>query len=219
MQNIKYEQKIIIVQNRKIKNLFVSCGSSDLALVFSGFGYTYNMPILYYLIKLLSKKKYDILAVDFEYSINNNFLDLSDYEKEEYFVMDLNGIKDHIFAMAYNKFLLAGKSLGATCCFLLLKDNKMQKNTDQIIWITPGTYADEIYTHIAKSAKDNIVIYGTLDPYTKKKHLKLIQDQAKIIAIEKGDHSLEVDSIDDSIHVQAQLIKELNTMIMASTIR
>ena len=219
MKRVKFGSRDIVVQGRQIRNLFIENESADLAVVFSGFAYSYDMPVLYYLTRVLVEKKYSVLAVDLGYSTNGEFLDSGDEEQENFFGKDLAGIKDHILDTGFDRYLLAGKSLGTTCCLRFLEDGRIGSRTDQVIWITPGTYADDIYGQIPGNGKDNVVVYGTDDPFTKRSHIESIVDKARIIEVEEGDHGLESSSLARSIHLHARVFEELEKMIEEANVR
>lgn len=199
--------------HHSIPNRYFQAGNSQLAVVFAGFGYTYDMPILYYLCKALLEKAYDVLAIDFKYSENKEFLTLEEPEQDKWFYEDVIHIGTFLTNLDYSQFLLAGKSLGSTACLKLLEQPTIDQSTNQIVWITPGTFSDQINTYIQQSNKNNFVIYGTKDPFTTEAHIQSIQDKAKIIKVQDGDHSLETPSIVDSISAIQTLIKTLTEVI------
>ena len=186
-----------------------------LTIVFGGFGYNLDMPIFYYTLKFLDTKKTDVLQINLGYDQDKKFLRLSEDEQDEIFIKDLEHIDKFLESLDYDNFLFIGKSLGTTSCYTLLKDKTLYDKTLGCVWITPGTYASDINNFILESDIKSLIIYGTNDEYSKMLDLEKLnkEEHIKLFEVSKANHSLECDTLTDSIINLEKIIKEISTFI------
>lgn len=161
--------KIVGNNKRNIKNRFFEHKDKTdlLTIIIAGFGYTMDAPYIYYSKYIPYQLDSDVLLIDLDYGQLNNFTELPDEKKDEWFENDFTGIKDSINKLSnYSKFWLIGKSLGTTVLYKLLKEKILRMKTEKIVWLTPGTKAKEIYSAIVDYPISSFVVYGDKDPYT-----------------------------------------------------
>ena len=85
------------------------------------------------------------------------------------------------------------------------------KKTEKVVWLTPGTEANEIYSAIADFPISSFVVYRNKDPYTKNNQIEKLRTAGniKILTVNEGDHSLETDDILESLEYLKTYVKEL----------
>lgn len=209
-------ESIEIVGNNKrnIKNRFFAHKDKTdlLTIIVAGYGYTMNAPYIYYSKYIPYQLDSDVLLIDLDYGQLNKFTELSNEKKNEWFENDFTGIKDSINKLSdYSKFWLIGKSLGTTVLYKLLKEKTLRMKTEKVIWLTPGTKAEDIYSSIIEDPIPSFVVYGDKDPYTQKKQIEKIKaaGNIKILSVTGGDHSLETDDVLESVEYLKTYLKEL----------
>ncbi len=215
------KKSIEIVGNNKrnIKNRFFSHREKTnlLTIIVAGFGYTMDAPYIYYSKYIPYQLDSDVLVIDLDYGQLDKFTEISDEKKDLWFKNDFEGIKDSIDKLTdYSKFWLIGKSLGTTVLYNLLKEKKLRIKTEKIIWLTPGTKAEEIYSAIVDLPISSFVVYGDKDPYTQNSQIDKLKasENIKILSLKEGDHSLETDDILQSIEYLKTYVKELKYFCM-----
>jgi len=194
--------------------------SPYLGLVLSGFGYTYRNPLLYYSTNILLELGIDCIEIDFKYPYDDSFISMSPTEKDQYFENDCKIVLENLVNIIdnYKNVVLIGKSLGTSIIRKLLKNDLIQAKAI-IVLLTPGNewsnFIPELvkidnFTFVATSNEDiNYKVPNLLDFY-KKKNLTLIE-------LSKGDHSLEVNKIENDIEILRNVIikeKEFVEMVL-----
>ena len=204
--------------NRRIKNRIFKHGSKTdlLTIIVAGFGYTMDAPYIYYSKYIPYQLNSDVLLIDLDYGQLNEFIELQDDQKDEWFEKDLIAIKAGIAKLSnYSRLWQIGKSLGTTVIFKLLKKEEIMNKTEKIVWLTPGTQAKEIYSSISDIPISSFIVYGSKDPYTKNSQIESLKKakNIKILTVKGGNHSLETDDILESIEHLKTYVKELKCFL------
>lgn len=181
-------------QNHQIPNSLTvqPKGSSKLAVVFSGYGYSTEAPVLYMTKSLLFEKGFDLLSVDFNYNKNAEFQRIQDSEKDIWFESDCTALLDCINGLSeYSQHVYIGKSLGSSAILDII-EKKPNKGPEKILWFTPGTKSSEIYSFLEKTKIPSLVIAGSLDSYYKNKYKDQISANKNVqfSLIQNADHCL-----------------------------
>ena len=182
-----------------------------LAILVAGFGYTIDMPVFYYLTRHFLSLKTGVLQVDFGYSRDAGFLKLTEEEMDRRFEADIASIVSYVGSLDEQELLLAGKSMGSTVCLRLSQNQAVAERTAGAAWLTPGTYADEIYETLPDNGISNLVVFGTDDRYTKAEQIDSLRtaSNVEILAIEGGDHALEKGSVSESVEILVTVVDRL----------
>jgi len=210
--------KILGNDKRDIKNRFFKHEDNvdQLTIIVAGFGYTMNAPYIYYSKYIPYQLNSDVLLIDLDYGQLNEFIELPDNKKDEWFEKDVKGIKECFIKLSnYSRLWQIGKSLGTSVIFKLLKEEEIMKKTEKVVWLTPGPLAKEIYAKIAEFPISSFVVYGSNDPYTKDSEIEKIRnkDTIRILTLKEGDHSLETDDIEQSIEYLKIYISKLGSFL------
>jgi hypothetical protein len=194
-----------------IENEYQNNNSDFLGIIFSGFGYTYKNPLLYYSRNILLDIKMDYFGIDYAYTKNKYFLSLTEAEQDEYFEKDNEIIINRILEICnkYKKIIMIGKSLGTSIIRRCIKNENI-KNKSIVIFITPGSEWENIIEEI-KIIENKILVIGSFeDKYYNTKNLFQLHNKKNITTyeLEKGDHSLEInDTIKDIEQLKNIMVK------------
>lgn len=99
-----------------------------LGVVFSGLGYTYSKPLLYYSRNILLENGIDYIGIDYRYYEDERFMQLSDAEKNERFEADTRIVTKRLKELApqYEKLVLIGKSMGTSIIRRCVREKKIR---------------------------------------------------------------------------------------------
>lgn len=191
-------------------------GSNYLGIVISGLGYTYRNPLLYYSKKVLQEKGIDYLGIDFKYYENQEFLEMSDTEKDQYFEEDITMIIDKMDELSakYEKIIVIGKSLGTSVIHRYMKDGR-HPNKCVYILITPGSEWAELIDDLKEINNQTLVIGSLEDPHYLVKNLSDIYNikNLHLYEIHHGNHLLETNHVETDIDILKNIIKEISLFI------
>lgn len=176
--------------------------SSKLIIAVAGFGYSLDMPVFYYLSKHLDELDSDLIQIDLGYLKNSEFLSMSEEQQDRIFYSDIEILKSLLSKYKHNEVILIGKSLGSSVCLELLKDPEIYSISTKSIWLTPGTSAKDIYKSISVNKIQNLVIYGSSDPYTTQEMIdEMIPNETnEFYCIQDGDHGLKSGNVNNTVH-------------------
>ena len=199
-----------------IENEYQSNNSKYLGIIFSGLGYSYKNPLLYYSRKLVIENNIDYFGIDYGYSKNKNFLALDRELRIKYYNDDNEAIINKILELCgnYKKLFLIGKSLGASTIRQCLKKDLIRIKSAMIL-LTPSNewegFIDELRilenrTLIVGSLTDNLYNVKNLPDIYKKKNILLYE-------LKNGDHSLEKNDIIEDIEQLKSVMKIIKKFI------
>ncbi len=168
--------------------------SNQLVIFYPGYAYTLKAPVFFYLQELFAQKGFDILGIDYRYNENAEFLNAPEEEKDFWFANDCIAIGKEVkkFSKAYNKIIYVGKSLGTTVLMHQLKSGLIREKAE-LVFLTPGTHAADIYTTINRISNKTLIVCGTADKHHKKEDLELVKNRrdAFIREIVRAGHVFE----------------------------
>ncbi|MCK4516442.1 MAG: hypothetical protein KAU31_14365 [Spirochaetaceae bacterium] len=189
--------------------------TSHLTVVIAGFAYTIESPYLFYSKHVPYMHGNDILAIDFEYSRNRAFLELSDQEKDAWFHTEVSAIANYLQQQKrYRHLSFIGKSLGTTAVFQLLQDEDLRMRTTSAVWITPGEKRSEIARLMLNDTLRSMVVYGAEDRYAKDAPVTQLRNRPNVdvLVIPGADHALETGDLKTSIKYLSQYLDHLNDL-------
>lgn len=204
----------IIKVNHRLK------GNSQLAVFYPGYGYTLDAPVFFYLKELFASKGFDILGIDYRYNENEAFLNADDQEKDLWFEHDCSAIGKEVnnFSQAYARIAYVGKSLGTTMLMNQLRESLIPERAE-VIYLTPGVNAGEIYKTIQRTHNRTLAIYGNADKYYNKADLELIRSRKDtfIKEINNAGHIFETEgNLAKSILNLVEVIGSVDNFIEAN---
>jgi predicted alpha/beta-hydrolase family hydrolase len=199
--NTLYRQKIVTEQT---------------ALVFPGFGYTCQMPLLFYSIEALLQKGLNVLTVEYNYSKDAQFRALSKEEQIGRLHADVEASYRAAQNQGYSNIVtLAGKSLGTRAIAYLLREHSELRNA-KVVWLTPLIKGQDLREQIAGHEAGNLIAIGTADPHYNVDVLYSLQDNPRIsvVLIEDGDHGLQIQGdLNRSLEALSKVITSVNQFL------
>lgn len=188
---------------------YFEAGQNRICFLFSGTGYTYDKPILYYSTTLMAELGYDVVQVNYSFTQQQ-------FEQEPEAISKMvynasNPIVAYILnRKSYQEVVYIGKSLGT----LPLIDFYMQQEQvvpSRFVLFTPLLSLEHILPNLM--GKQAFLAIGTADPHFSKEKLNKLASHHLTI-IENANHSLEiVNNTLDSMLICQCLIKELKVFL------
>ncbi|MHA1934757.1 MAG: alpha/beta family hydrolase [Candidatus Thorarchaeota archaeon] len=168
--------------------------SHELAIIFPGYGYSSDMPLLYYSILSLLDKGVNVLSVDYNYSKNERYKTLSREEREKWLYSDVDAVLNTVkIEKNHDIIALIGKSLGTMAIGHLL-DRDPTLSSCKVVWLTPLLKHPKLPNQIVTNGPASLIVIGTADQHYDAEVLSSIQAsiQCDIIVIKDANHSMEI---------------------------
>lgn len=193
-------------------------GGKSLGLVFSGIGYNYRNPLLYYSKELLVQHGCDYVGVDFKYYEDPSFQNLSDVERYRRLSVDNDIVLAEARRLApeYERIFLVGKSMGTSTVRTCLRDKEILKKA-AIILFTPGGEWNEFILELVQLENPTLVVGSLADKLYMVPNLPRLREKKNLVLheLQKANHSLEVNNVQEDLaalkeimRVEEQFIKE-----------
>jgi hypothetical protein len=190
--------------------------TDHIAVLFPGFGYSGQMPLLYYPRQLLLTTGADVFVVGYNYSKDQHFLSAS-YEERDLWLRE-DTIACYKAAMAqrnYERVTLVGKSIGTRAIGHLFSSDE-QLPSLACVWLTPILRNDLLCAQIKQRPHQALFVAGTADPQYDPGKLAEVQQATagQTLVIEGADHSLEImGDIVGSIRVLERMVGEIKEFL------
>lgn len=183
-----------------------------LAVIFPGYGYTSDMPLLYYTGHLLFDHGADLLQVQTNYAKNPEYLGLTDEGQAAWLYADsLAASMAGLEQRSYRQLTLVGKSLGTMAIAHLLGD-KPEFSQATCLWLTPVLGDPLTYDRILHTDQRSLVVIGTRDHYYQPDKIQVLKQNknVKVLEVANTNHSLELEGdIPGSIKVMEKVIGDI----------
>lgn len=182
---------------REVRHKHISQGSKVLVVIFPGKNYSAERPLLEYAAKTAWEYECDILLLEYGYQSAR-----AEFKREEMSIV----VEECMGAIAslpdYEQFLFISKSIGTVVAGKIAKALDIQKQTDHL-YLTP---LPETLPLIRQSRGS--LIYGSSDPLFGEQHSGEISglSNIKVYRIDDANHSLEVDSVNESLAILIVII-------------
>jgi len=191
--------------------------TSHLALVFPGYGYGVDMPVLYYPIRLLSDRGADVLMLDLLYKDIEAFRAASNEEQSQWIAADaLALLETGLRQKAYDRVTLIGKSMG-TLAMGWLVETETQAPFRECIWLTPLVQDPRLQQQISACATRGLMVIGDADRFYDAEILERIEDASgnPSLIIPNADHALLIPGkVEDSLHALEYLIEAIDALLV-----
>lgn len=184
-------------QGRSVPNVFwrQAAESNRLALIWPGYGYGVDMPVLYYATRVAWLYGYDTLCVDVNYSEDPLYSAMTDQERNDL----VNAEGDAVFTAAvsrnsYSHLLLVGKSLG-TFTMLHVLESQARARSAKCVWLTPVLTSDYFLDHVTGLSPSSLFVIGDKDPYFSRDRLdRLVRfTGGQALVVPGATHDLDVE--------------------------
>jgi len=201
--------KLIKEQHNGISYNYFNSTSDKVCFMFSGTGYTYEKPLLYYSTELMLELGYDVVQVCYVFDPKQ-----FEQEPEAISAMVYNAanpiVKYVLSTKSYTEAVYIGKSLGT----LPITDFYMQQASpvpSRYVLLTPLLSLDHIMKNLL--GKQAFLAIGTADPHYSKESLEQLSSH-ELAIVENADHSLEIaNRTVESIIICQSLLTELKAYL------
>jgi len=164
--------------------------TDHVALVLPGFGYSCDMPLLYFAVSHLLDRGADVLQVEYDYSRRADYRTHDPDERLRWLLADVTAAwRVALSQRPYQRFTLIGLSLGTRALPALLA-NEPRLRDARTIWFSPVWHEDAVGAHLHRGAHPALVVIGTADP---------AYDEALVASLRAGD-GCEVLVVPDADH-------------------
>ncbi|NJN43564.1 MAG: hypothetical protein HC806_01695 [Anaerolineae bacterium] len=186
--------------------------SDRLAIIFPGYGYTCDRPLLHYSMQEMLNQGVDVLQVIYEFSNKPGFWQSGEETRAIWFGSDAKvAMRTVIDTGNYREFTLIGKSLGSLAIGHIATVMPELENA-RIIIFTPLLTNPKLVKQILEIKGKTLLVTGTNDSFHTPETLKSVRSgrEMTIIEVEDGDHSLEVQGdIPRSLEVLNRIMKDV----------
>lgn len=192
--------------------------NSRLAIFFPGLTYRNTMPVLYYPRQLLLARGYDVLSLNYAYDRIPEFMGLSEEDKVAWIGADARAAIEAVFDLGqYERFTLAGKSLGTAAMAAVAPDEPKLASAD-LIWLTPGFKTHGVLEGMARCPQRSLVVLGTEDPHYEKSYVAAARARgAEVVLLPGLDHGLEKPGhVADSVAAMQRIVERMSRWLDGS---
>ncbi|PVE74546.1 alpha/beta family hydrolase [Priestia megaterium] len=199
------DQKSVSSQTNKITYTHIKTGSPRICFMFSGLGYTYEKPLLYYVTMLMLKHGIDVVQIHYTYS--KELMTKSTDEIADVIMKDIDLVlQDVLSHNDYKNIMFAGKSLGTIPLIQRVMKDEVYKDAVMLL-LTPLLTRSELFESLLESTHKGLIAIGTRDHYYTEEVYQLKTNKMNIEVIENADHSLDV------LYTPAESLKALETVL------
>ncbi|GLC88117.1 hypothetical protein [Lysinibacillus piscis] len=183
--------------------------SDKICFMFSGTGYTYDKPLLYYPTLLMLELGYNVVHVCYEFQQSQ--FEQTPEEISKMVQQVVQPIVNYCIASkSYTEAIYFGKSLGT----LPIVDFYIQQQSDipcRFILLTPLLSLTHVMQNLQN--KHAFIAIGTNDPHYSQERVAALSSH-QLTVIDNADHSLEIiGDIDTSITICHTLVNALKTYL------
>jgi hypothetical protein len=203
--NMHIDKKSVSNQTHIITYTHIKTGGSSICFMFSGLGYTYEKPLLYYITMLMLKHGTDVVHIHYTYPkelITKSTSEISDFMMQDIDLV-LNDVLSHD---DYTNIIFAGKSIGTIPLIQRIMRDEAYKDAVMLL-LTPLLTRSELFESIRKSEHKGLVVIGSRDHYYSESVYELKTNTMNIAVIENADHSLDV------LYSPVESLKSLETVL------
>lgn len=187
-----------------------------LAIVLPGFGYTCDMPVLYFTVSHLLDLGADVLQVEYDYRHRPEYQTITPDERQHWLLADATAAWHVGTAQRpYQRITLVGKSLGTRVLPDLLAAAPASQHARAIL-LTPLLREAGAYEYLQQGAHPTLIAIGTADPHYDPEVLATLQAtmQGTVVIAAGADHGLEVPhDIVRSVQVLEQVMRAVQSFV------
>jgi hypothetical protein len=187
-----------------------------IGVLLPGFGYSGQMPLMYYPRRLLVESGADVFVVGYNYSERPDFVSAPIEERDLWLRPDtIAAYKAALAQRDYEQVTLIGKSIGTRAMGHLLAAEERLPSL-RCVWLTPILRNETLHAQITRRPHRALFVVGTADShYDPAKLAEFRQATAgESLVIENGDHSLEVSgNIVQSIRLLEEIIVKIQAFL------
>lgn len=199
------DQKSVSNQTHRITYTHIKTGGPRICFMFSGLGYTYEKPLLYYVTMLMIKHGIDVVQIHYTYS--KELMTKSTDEIADVMMKDICLVLQDVLPQnSYKDIIFAGKSLGTIPLIQRVMKDEVYKDAVMLL-LTPLLTRTELFESLLKSSHKGLLVIGSGDHYYTEEVYRLKTNPMNIAVIENADHSLDV------LYAPAESLRVLGTVL------
>ena len=184
------DQKSVSCQTHTITYTHIKTGGPSICFMFSGLGYTYEKPLLYYITMLMLKHRIDVVHIHYTYP--KGLMTKSADEIADFMMKDIDLVmKDVLSDSDYKNIIFAGKSLGTIPLIQRIMKDEVYKDAVMLL-LTPLLTRLELFESLLETTHKGLLVIGSRDHYYTEEVYRLKTNKMNIAVIEDADHSLDV---------------------------
>ncbi|WP_053368086.1 alpha/beta family hydrolase [Bacillus sp. FJAT-27245] len=200
----------------QIDYTFTDNGGAAVCFMFSGAGYTYDRPLLYYSTMALLEREYDVVHIHYSYDYRALF-ELPLEGICDTMCSDIHPVITEVLGIKqYESILFLGKSLGTIPIIHNFMRNNQYGNSKMVL-LTPLLKYNDISETLKNCRQPDLVAIGENDHHFIESRVVEIgtNPMVKVMAIPNADHSLEIVpyNIRQSLSVMEQVMERLADFI------
>ncbi|MBE2976802.1 alpha/beta family hydrolase [Priestia megaterium] len=198
-------KKSVSNQTHRITYTHIKTGGSRICFMFSGLGYTYEKPLLYYVTMLMLKHGIDVVHIHYTYP--KELMTKSTDEIADVMMQDIDLVlQDVLSHNDYKNIIFAGKSIGTIPLIQRIMKDEAYKDA-VLLLLTPLLTRTELFKSLLKCTHKGLIVIGTRDHYYTQEVYQLKTNKMNIQVIENADHSLDV------LYIPTESLKALETVL------
>ena len=167
--------------------------ATRLGMVFPGLGYNCDMPLLYYLTKLLLARGADVLQLRPDYN-TLEFQSLPGEERARRAGADAKAaLRAGLVQRDYSQIVLVGKSIGTLALAHLVSTEARLANA-VTVWLTPVFRGRRVVEAAMQLKGPALFVAGTADNIFDAEAMSKVREAtgADVLIVEGADHSMEI---------------------------
>ncbi|QFG00325.1 alpha/beta hydrolase [Psychrobacillus glaciei] len=186
--------KISVDTNDSLKQIeytHIQTGSKKICFMFSGTGYTYDKPLLYYATMVMLENDFDVVQIHYLYK--KEVFEQSFEEITNIIMDDVNPVINNVLAnFHYNETIFLAKSLG-TIPVISEFMKREAFNKSKMILLTPLLKLDRMYEEILNSSHEGLLVIGDKDPHYNLEQVEQLAQRTSftVEVIHGANHSLD----------------------------
>ncbi len=205
-------------KNRPVANTFFKQEgeSRHLAVVYPGYGYTAEMPALYYPAQLLLNHGADVLKVHYPYSQSDEFANTFDEEQYVWLYTDsFTAFEEAWKQRRYDQVTLVGKSLGSLAAANIVNSDSRLALVS-CVFITPALTDHNFINDVLDAQPRSLFAIGTDDHYYNTETLKDLEKatRSEAMVFHGANHSLEIkNNLAQTLQIMERLLRGMDVFI------
>jgi predicted alpha/beta hydrolase len=192
----------------------------ELVVCLPGLRYSNDMPVMYFVRRLMEARGADVMSVDYRYDENEDFLTRPDNEQFDWIGNDAKvALSAALNTGSYRDKVLVGKSLGTIGLGWALP--QLPRLADaSVVWLTPSIQGTGLKARMTACRQRSLVVIGTKDPNYSPELVEDLRGAGMAVAVIDGaDHGLErPGDIPASIAALAEVVSEIGTWLATTTV-
>jgi predicted alpha/beta-hydrolase family hydrolase len=187
--------EILGYKTKPVPNTFFKqdSGANHLAVIFPGYSYRCNEPLLWYPTRVLLSLGADVLRVEYPYDSLPEFGTSGERVQKKWVFEDSTAALESVWKRrSYGRTTLVGKSLGTLAMGHVLTSTSKAEDI-RGVWMTPVLIDPDLREAMEKTQCPSLVIIGSADRYYDHSFVELLNRKAstEVLVVQGADHILE----------------------------